>query len=779
LKSNRPDKRASVVSLALFLFLLCGFAAAGCYSHSRHGQRHLTDDPTIKEEMKKADRMGEFKAARRYDRWLGLLRDEEAAARQQRDAVKLAYVLNEMADAYCYLVDYDHARTKNNEAADQCQKLAGKEKGGSLYVQLPLIAQGSGSPLRVQHPDYIRDYRNLDLDALAENIAKRGDDIRQRLGKKSEAATMSPVEAAKLAAQYETVLRTKKMPADQRIDYLYRIAWLKLLANPQSPAGAGVLEEALAADGNSAGALADGDHPEKLFTRLSVAQSLKMFGAAADAELAAGRPERALRDYLFVVNQSESVRAHLLHEEERLDYFGRLARTYQNVVRILAQSDPPRSFAYVEKAKARTLIEMLSAGAAPVNFGASASATFDDFYKCGETAQKQAETGGRTRGIHVDDCEAQQAKADRQFPEAFSLIRPPDFRSQDVVRMMPANAVFLSYYVLGDRLLAYVIAKGDFSLQVLPDPPAEIERLVQEYLDALEPNSQMEGTDQIDELSRRLYRALLAPLAGRLTKQVVYLSADGPALLNLPFHALRAPDGAFAADQYQFVYVDSATVLKFCLQKEKSFDRRASILALGNPALHSNKYKFETLPGAEQEVREIGAIFPGNARILLGPDATLAAFRELAGGCRFVHLATHGVTDPMDPFKSSVMLAASGTDDGALSVKDIFSLTFPQTELVALSACETQKGQVRAGAEFLGFNRAFFYAGVPNTLTTHWKIDDAAALWFIRTFYQSVHDGKSLAAAMQEAYRSTRNNPAFQHPRHWAAFRLNGSGGLK
>ena len=100
-------------------------------------------------------------------------------------------------------------------------------------------------------------------------------------------------------------------------------------------------------------------------------------------------------------------------------------------------------------------------------------------------------------------------------------------------------------------------------------------------------------------------------------------------------------------------------------------------------------------------------------------------------------------------------------------------------ELVALEACDTERGETRSNDERLDLTRAFLTAGAASVLATRWKVPDEPAttrflLDFYRAYRQGGPGGKGLRKdqALTEARRRSRErgDPA----QVWAAWVLVG-----
>jgi len=182
---------------------------------------------------------------------------------------------------------------------------------------------------------------------------------------------------------------------------------------------------------------------------------------------------------------------------------------------------------------------------------------------------------------------------------------------------------------------------------------------------------------------------------------------------------------------------------------------RASVLAMGNPD--------GSLPGAEKEVRELGALFP-KATVLVGKQAT--AERLAHPGTDVVHVATHGILDAHD-LNDSYLLMAQGA---RLTTGEIYGLDLRGVDLVTLSACQTGLGERQPGAEIASLAQAFSVAGSRTLLASLWSVSDSATLALMRAFYTELKAGAGVAEALRRAQARLIASPETAHPFFWSAF---------
>ncbi|MCL5995326.1 MAG: CHAT domain-containing protein, partial [Chloroflexi bacterium] len=106
---------------------------------------------------------------------------------------------------------------------------------------------------------------------------------------------------------------------------------------------------------------------------------------------------------------------------------------------------------------------------------------------------------------------------------------------------------------------------------------------------------------------------------------------------------------------------------------------------------------------------------------------------------------------------------------------EVYGLDLHNTDLVVLSACETQLGRQSQGDDIIALNRAFMYAGTPTVVASLWSVNDEATSQLMRSFYQHLKEGMGKAEALRAAQAELRTR--YPHPFYWAAFVLTGDPG--
>lgn len=285
----------------------------------------------------------------------------------------------------------------------------------------------------------------------------------------------------------------------------------------------------------------------------------------------------------------------------------------------------------------------------------------------------------------------------------------------------------------------------------------------------------MLGLSNLEDLHPRslhdLYAWLVAPLKSSLKTPVVGIIPHQK-LHYVPFAALYDGESYFG-EQFTLFQLPSSSALPFIQAKSgRSVD---APLVMGDP--RTDNPTLPALAYAEQEARQVADLFHEPA--LLGEQASEQALLSQAGTAGALHLAAHGALNPAAPLFSRLWLAPEGKQDGRLNLFEVYSLDLARIDLVVLSACQTQLGQLSAGDEVTSLNRAFLY-GAPTVVSSLWSVDDAATGALMVNFYAHLRDGQGKAEALRRAQselRSDPQHPEWAHPYYWAGFVLNGDPG--
>ena len=114
-------------------------------------------------------------------------------------------------------------------------------------------------------------------------------------------------------------------------------------------------------------------------------------------------------------------------------------------------------------------------------------------------------------------------------------------------------------------------------------------------------------------------------------------------------------------------------------------------------------------------------------------------------------------------------------EDGLLTAEDVAGLDLLDTELVVLSACATEPGEVPTGAGVLALRRAFAAAGARALVMSLWKVPDRQTQELMEEFYRRILEGEKRAEALRAAQLAVKAK--HPEPFYWSAFICQGNPG--
>src|SRR6056297_272831 len=491
--------------------------------------------------------------------------------------------------------------------------------------------------------------------------------------------------------------------------------------------------------------------------------------------------ETYFRDAIGII---ESMRSAIKVKELKENFMKSRLDVYKDLVKLLADMEEPRAaFEIAERSRSRNFIDLL--GTQQVALGSEVEA---ELYKKQATlaaeieateqllagAEAPEEVKAYREAVKKLKNERQNLMLDIQaeHPRLSTLISIPPVSADKIIRRLQADVALLSYYVLDEEILCWILRNpngsadktADIRLVRIPANQERLSRRVLEYrriIQNLEPH---------ERHSNALYDRLIAPIKKRIDDvHTVGIIPHGP-LHYLSFATLYSGDD-FLIDDFSLFYVPSASVLDYTLPRRiKRPKLQLKVLAIGNPDLGNPALE---LPFAEQEVGYIHWNFP-EITTLTQDKATEAWVVKNIARFDIIHIASHGEFHPINPLMSAIKLSRAEdgktSTDGDLRAAEVFGLDI-RADMVCLSACQTGLGKVKAGDEIIGLNRSFFYAGTHTIISSLWRVSDVSTAMLIKTFYRRYTENNK-ADSLRAAARHVKDR--YPHPGYWGAFTLVG-----
>ncbi|HWI17207.1 MAG TPA: CHAT domain-containing protein [Vicinamibacterales bacterium] len=429
-----------------------------------------------------------------------------------------------------------------------------------------------------------------------------------------------------------------------------------------------------------------------------------------------------------------------------------------------AGSDPARLFAVLERARARSLVELLH------------SRPLSDVHRSTDLrAGERRITALQMQLLRTTNRTNRQRLLDEIFraEEALAPMTTELFaRSRTSVRR-PVTIRAVQAALRPDEVL-YEIALGEpasFGI-IVTRATARTVRLsarkaIQAQADVLVSGARG-GTD-ISSAAKALGATLLTGLRELSSHRRLIISAEGT-LQQVPFELLEPSSSRRLLETHVVSYTPSASILTMLRTRPASVHTGRGALAvaasptpnmgtngasgsLGTNGIYDlNAAQLRPLPLAVEEAEAVRTAFgAGATHVLVRDTATETAVKaQPLGEYRVLHLAAHGIMSTKVPARSAIVLRPSETEDGLLQAREILNLRL-NASLVTLSACDTSTGAAQGQDGVASLVRPFVAAGARAVVANLWAADDTFSAAMMREFYRELASGGDIGESLRRA----------------------------
>ncbi len=541
----------------------------------------------------------------------------------------------------------------------------------------------------------------------------------------------------------------------------------------------------------------------------------------------------ALTDIESAINIIEELRTKIDAQELRQSYFATVQNYYElyvNILMELHQQNPQKgydalAFHASERSRARSLLELLTEAGANIREGVD-----PELLQQEQSLQQQLNaieyqryqlTQGQFTQAQIDELKAKSQALIKQLNQLQTQIRVASPKYANLQYPQPLNleqvqqqvldddTLLLQYYLGEERSYLWAVTNHSITSYILP-AQAEIEAVAAPYRAAIN----MDNTTTVAE-GLSLSEILITPVVNQLNTQRLLIVGD-EILQFIPFAALPIPNQPNTPLLFKHEIVTSSSASLIAIQREQLANRdiaAKTVAVLADPIFASNDPRLNQITSENHppslddlalaratrslglddaapqlnrleysriEAEKIAELVDENQRLkALDFDASrdLATHPNLSQ-YQIIHLATHGLIDPVNPELSGVVLSLFNPqgefDNGFLRLHDIFNLNLP-AELVVLSACQTGLGREVKGEGLVGLTRGFMYAGARRVVVSLWNVNDLATSQLMTRFYQQMlNDNQQPIVALRQAQLEMWNSGQWQSPYYWGAFTIQG-----
>nr|MBF0223786.1 CHAT domain-containing protein [Desulfobulbaceae bacterium] len=453
------------------------------------------------------------------------------------------------------------------------------------------------------------------------------------------------------------------------------------------------------------------------------------------------------------------------------------------------------AFEYIERAKSRALLELLTANINYLEILEKDSITFQRASKLLQEIEeiqnsldsankKEAEDGDwdqeRKASLdkHIvakdllDGLEQKQRRLAEMLsdlatfsPDAASLFQVVPSRILDTQKILDSETLLLGMYQSENSLELFLIGNTG---QILTTKVTQSARQSSEDIYLLINN--IKESKHLDIRSHDFIRQIRAPLTHFYDFLIEPFSEHinrakrliiSPHLFwhYFPFQSLYCQkDKLYLIDKIEICVTPTASILASCMKKERTSRDSALILAKNNG----------DLPYVDKEADLLAGAFYPKSEVYKNTDAYFK--RTAQKQFDVVHFACHGSFNGEFPFLSGIDIPPEAGSNRRTTILDFFSQKL-ESSLVTMSACESGLNQFTIADELIGLSRGLFYAGTASIMASLWQVADASTCYLMENFYwHYVKNRRTKTHALQLAMQAVKAKEEYANPYFWSPF---------
>lgn len=277
------------------------------------------------------------------------------------------------------------------------------------------------------------------------------------------------------------------------------------------------------------------------------------------------------------------------------------------------------------------------------------------------------------------------------------------------------------------------------------------------------PFSNKEDIEEFRKVSFHLFDKLFPSneIKEMITGKQLLIIPDND-LQNIPFESLNTSKDSlkYLIETNDISYSYSMSFLDI----NKNIKRETKKDFTGFAPIHFNNKKLNSLDYSKEEIKSINAIL--NTNSFIDNFATKNEFLKSSTDAKIIHLATH-----VNISKTPVI----HFNNDSLKLHELYTYK-NNADLVVLSACETNLGEIKEGEGVLSLARGFFYSGSKSVVSSLWKVNDASTSGIMTNFYTNLKNRQTKVKALNNAKRKylEEHSLSEKSPYYWASFILIG-----
>jgi len=438
-------------------------------------------------------------------------------------------------------------------------------------------------------------------------------------------------------------------------------------------------------------------------------------------------------------------------------------------------NDPKLAFYFMEKSRAVLLNDKLNELGASLHLPAEDNKKLAEFLdEITSKQQKLTELEDASQQYLLQQNSLLQTKEnfehyikslEKKYPAYYQYKYADAVDSlQSLQQYLAKNNQSFVHYFLGDTV-TYILAITPDHAKLIRLSEKEFNK--KELVDFLQfcANKQTLNNhyNSFARLSNSIYKSLFQHLqlpTGRIT-----ICTDN---IVIPFDALCTDETGkhFLLNNYSFNYVYSA---RFLMKQFINTTAKGNFIGFA-PVSFNKSLGIVDLKNADDALHASASYYKKD-KLFIHQNASRNNFFTYAPSYSIVSIFSHAFADTTDNEPVLFM------QDSAIHLSELQYLNDPATQLVLLSACQTNVGKAATGEGIYSLARGFAAAGIPSVVATLWKADEQTIYAISEKFNEYLSEGMNKDEALQKAklYFIQNNNSEKILPYYWANMILIGN----
>ena len=355
-------------------------------------------------------------------------------------------------------------------------------------------------------------------------------------------------------------------------------------------------------------------------------------------------------------------------------------------------------------------------------------------------------------------------RALEKLQDSIKSLSPEHFKKREFItnaeniqKSLNANSCILEYSIFkesGYGLYIDTTSIIPFKLEAIHDLETESKQLLK-YIS--KPFDTKDDHEAYVKLASSIFEAIIPEhISDKLSNKTTVTIIPDSYLISIPFEALINKEGKYVIETHAVGYQFSNS-LALSLQTKTSNSPEVNIFA----PIHFSDKNLSPLPKSLDEANNIENTI--KAAIYTEGNATKQQFLSSLNSASIMHLATHAnANDAISPWIAF--------NDDKIELKELY-LIRNNADLVVLSACQTNTGQLAIGEGVMSLSRGFLQTGSKSIISSLWNVDDHSSSRIMSSFYEQLNNKHTKPEALRKAKLSYLENVSLSEssPYYWAS----------